>query len=215
GHASARFANGQQRVSAEATVLGAKSRTVTAHVERRLEAIRGIAPHRSRSIRTLAGYADHTDCNLATLAFSAGVDLDRLLVNTRFKAPFGQSPFAFRRGLAFEQILRNKNYALVFDLLRTEMEFPVTDVRFRNLRDSFPKTSAGMLLRAQETLAELRRILRGDPTALNLIDGAVMQTSIGGVAAFFEADALAMRSAAQLHVAEVKSFPRVDDRIDP
>lgn len=189
-------------------------RTVSAHVQRHLEEIRGDAPRRSKNVRALAAYADHSDCNLATLAFASDVDLDRLLLKTQFEAPFGQSPFAFRRGLTFEQILRNRNYAAVIDILRKEMGFPVADVKIVNLRDGYPKTSVGMLLRAQETRGQLERILKADPAAANLIDGAVLQASVGGVRAFFEADALAARSAAQLHVAEVKSFPKVDDRID-
>jgi hypothetical protein len=187
---------------------------VSARVERRLEVIRGGAPRRSPTVRALAGFADHTDCNLASLAFTAGVDLDHLLDKTRLEAPFGQSPFAFRRGLAFEQLLRDKNYAAVIHLLRTEMLFPLSDVRIVNLREGYPKNTAGMRMRESETRAQLERILRHHPEAPNLIDGAVLQTSIGGLPAFFEADALAARSAEQLHVAEVKSFPCVDDRID-
>jgi hypothetical protein len=198
----------------EETVSKAIIPSTSAHVLRRLEEIRGDAPRRSKNVRALAAYADHSDCNLATLAFASDVDLDRLLLKTQFEAPFGPSPFAFRRGLAFEQILRNKNYAAVIDILRKEMSFPVADVRIVNLRDGYPKTSVGILIRAQETRSQLERILKADPDAANLIDGAVLQASVGGVQAFFEADALAARSAAQLHVAEVKSFPKVDDRID-
>ena len=67
-----------------------------------LQTIRGEAPRRTPSVRTLAAYAQHTDCNLATLGFAAGVDFDRLLKDTPYQAPFGQSPFAFARGLQFE-----------------------------------------------------------------------------------------------------------------
>jgi hypothetical protein len=195
-------------------VLGARTATISIRLERRLEEIRAGAPRRSPTVRALAAYADHTDCNLATLAFAACVDLDHVLAETRLEPPFGQSPFAFRRGLIFEQILRDKNYAALINLLRTEMGFPLTDVRIVNLRDGYPRTKAGMFLRAQETRAQLKRIIKGHPAAPNLIDGAVLRTSIGGRMAFFEADALATRSAGQLHGAEVKSFPKVDDRID-
>jgi len=188
--------------------------SASARVQERLKEIRGDAPRRSKNVRALAGFAEHSDCNLATLAFASDVDLDRLLLKTQFQAPFGQSPFAFRRGRTFEEILRSKNYAAAIDLFRKELGFPIGDVRIANLRDSFPKNKAGMLLRAQETRRHLERILRADPKAANLIDGAVLPATIGGVRAFFEADALAARSAGKLHVAEVKSFPKVDDRID-
>jgi hypothetical protein len=48
-----------------------------------------------------------------------------------------------------------------------------------------------------------------------LIDGAVLSAIIGGRTAYFEADALAAWAAAVIHVAEVKSFPKVDERVDP
>ena len=71
----------------------------------------------------LAAFAQNTDCPLATLGFAAGVDFDRLLFGTRFRAPFGQSPFAIQRGLAFEKMLRDNDYALTLGLLR-EPSFP-------------------------------------------------------------------------------------------
>jgi hypothetical protein len=58
-------------------------------------------------------------------------------------------------------------------------------------------------------------MLRDDPGAPNLIDGAVFETSLGGVRAYFEADAVAARSRGPIRVGEVKSFPVVDDRADP
>jgi hypothetical protein len=163
----------------------------------------------------LATYAQHTDCNLASLGFSAGVDFDQLLKGTTLEAPFGQSPFSYSRGLAFERILRDRNYAPTLELLRTHLKYPIADAKIANLRDGYPPTRTGMLLRSQDTRALLRLIVEGDPTAPNLLDGAVLQTSIGGVQAYFEADGLAARSEGQIHVAEIKSFPKVDDRVDP
>jgi hypothetical protein len=183
--------------------------------ERRLDAIRGGALGRSPTVRVLAAYAQHTDCNLARLGFSAGVDLDQLLKGTDFEAPFGQSPFAYSRGLAFERILREHNYAPTLDLLRTQLKYPVADARIANLRDGYPPTKVGMLLRAQDTRTLLRLIVEGAPTAPNLLDGAVLQATIGGVRAYFEADGIAARSEGQIHVAEIKSFPKVDGRVDP
>jgi hypothetical protein len=61
----------------------------------------------------------------------------------------------------------------------------------------------------------LRQIANNDPRAAHLIDGAVLTTTIAGRSAYFEADALATWSASRIHAAEVKSFPKVDDRVDP
>jgi hypothetical protein len=185
-----------------------------ATLERRLAELRGNAPGRSPSVRVLAAYSRHTDCRLATLAFSAGVDLDRLLAGTRFAPAFGQSPFAFARGLAFEESLRKDDYSALRALLQNGLSFPASP-RILNLRKGSPKSAEGMSLRARETRDLLRRIIQGSPDAPHLIDGAVLRTTVGGRLAHFEADALAARGPDQIRVAEVKSFPKVDDRVDP
>jgi hypothetical protein len=69
--------------------------------------------------------------------------------------------------------------------------------------------------RARDTADLLRRIAQGDPVAPHLIDGAVLAASVGGLIAYFEADALAALAGGEVRVAEVKSFPKVDDRVDP
>lgn len=194
--------------------MSAIRKTRSAGDEQRLIEIRGGAAHRSPTVRALAAYSEHTDCQLATLGFGAGVDFDRLLVGTRFEAPFGQSPFAIRRGIAFESLLRERNYAAVIDLLRSELGFSLADSRIVNLRDGYPPSGEGMLIRARETRSQLQKIVRGEKSAPNIIDGAVLEGSIGGVRAYFEADALATRSEAAIQVAEVKSFPKVDERVD-
>jgi hypothetical protein len=187
----------------------------SAHLDRRLEEIRGGAPRRAPTVRVLAAYAQHTDCRLATLGFAADVDFDRLLKGTLFQSPFGQSPFAIGRGLSFEKILRDNHYAATLDLLRGLLTLPPTGARVMNLRQGYPAGTERMPLRARDTAALLNRIIRGDPTAPHLIDGAVLSASVGGVVAHFEADALAASSGREVRVAEVKSFPKVDDRVDP
>src|SRR5215469_13026023 len=94
-----------------------------------LEHVRSGAPTRSPTVRVLASYASHTDCNLASLGFAARVDFDRLLIGTKFQAPFGRSPFAFSRGTNFERLLRENNYATALRLLQEKMEFAATDAR--------------------------------------------------------------------------------------
>jgi hypothetical protein len=190
------------------------SGTLTAVDERRLDEIRGGAPRRLPNVRVLAAYAQHTDCPLATLAFSAGVDLDQVLKGTRHQPPFGQSPFAFQRGRVFEDLLRRSNYAPTLGLLREALNDPLPAPRIVNLRERHPKTRDCMVLRQRDTRALLELIVKGDPAAPNLIDGAVLRASVGGVEAYYEADALAARTTGEVYAGEVKSFPKVDDRVD-
>src|SRR5262249_43309317 len=101
-----------------------KMRTFPASVENRIAEILGTAPRRTPNVRVLAGYAQHICCKLATLGFAAGVDFDRLLAKSRFQMPFGQSPFAIGRGLAFEKLLRADDYAATRELFRALPGFP-------------------------------------------------------------------------------------------
>lgn len=188
---------------------------MTTRIKSRLQEIRGGAPQRSPNIRVLSGYAQHTSCNLATVGFMAGVDFDRLLTKTRYQMPFGQSPFAIARGFAFEKMLRADDYAAARELFRELPGFPATGARVVNLREGFPKNATAMPRRANATLKLLGEVLKGGPCAPHLIDGAVLTASIGGRTGYFEADALAAWAAATVYAAEVKSFPKVDDRVDP
>jgi hypothetical protein len=186
------------------------STLIASTADPRLEAIRGTAPRRSPTVRALAAYAGHSDCSLATLGFAAGVDFDRLLRGTPYQPTSGQSPFAFARGQQFEERLREKDYALLLGLLEARAGAPLARERIVNLR-----ARESMAERSRKTLDLLGQIVRREPAAPHLIDGAVLRGWIGGVLAYFEADAVAACLGDQLQVAEVKSFPKVDERIDP
>src|SRR5438034_154787 len=181
-------------------------------VAERLAEIRGGAPRRSPNVRALAAYAGHTGCQLATLGFAVGVDFDQMLKGTKYAPQTGQSPFAFQRGNSFEAMLRKDGYAPTLSLLQSEMRFSPEEGRVVNLRVGFPRNPSGMDQRATATRELLGAILKGKRDAANLIDGAVLQTMIGGLRANFEADAIAARIGASLHAGEVKSFPVVDGR---
>jgi hypothetical protein len=163
----------------------------------------------------LAAYSGHTDCGLAALAFTESVDVDRLLVGTRYQAQFGQSPFAIARGMQFEQSIRADGYARVLELMRERMQFSVDDAKVVNLRVGYPRNRDGLEQRAVATRRLIGRVLEGSQEAPNLLDGAVLTGEIAGTTAYFEADAVAARFDGPIHAGEVKSFPVVDGRPEP
>jgi hypothetical protein len=95
------------------------------------------------------------------------------------------------------------------------MGFAIADAKIADLRRIYPKNRNGMKLRADHTRSLVRQMMMGLATAPNLIDGAVLKANIGGLPAWFEADALAARFGGAIHVGEVKSFPVVDGQADP
>jgi hypothetical protein len=180
-----------------------------------MDAIRGKARKRTPTVRALAAFSGHTACPTATLAFAAEVDLDQLPNGTAYEMPFGASPYHFSRGESFEALVKRDRYGLLLGLLRDRLGFAVSDAKVVDLRSAYPKNREGLRLRAHETKRLLAEIARKDPEAVNLIDGAVLTTEIGGKPAYFEADSLAARFGGDLHVGEIKSFPVVDERGDP
>ena len=180
----------------------------------RLDALRGEAPRRSSNVRELARFAANSTCNLANVGFAARVDFDKLLRKTRFEAPFGQSPFAFRRGNRFEEMLRVDGHAPLLGLMGETLGYDVKGAKVANLRQGFPRNRAGFQARAEKTRELVGAIARDEKGAPNLLDGAVLGRTIGGVEAHFEADAVAAHFGKPIHVGEIKSFPTVDGQAD-
>jgi hypothetical protein len=180
-----------------------------------LVAVRGTAPLRTQSVRDLAAFAQIAGCDLAALAFASGTDLDRVLTDTSFEVPFGQSPFAIQRGNRFEQqVGADANFGPLLGLLQTELNFAATEVRVLDLRQ-LASADRDRSKRAHDTKAALRDMLRGDPQAFNLVAGAILEVPLLGRTVRFEADALAFQVGGELRVLEIKSFPTVDGRADP
>lgn len=185
-----------------------------AAADQRLDALAGKAPRRSPNVRTLAKYAANSECALAAVGFAAHVDFDRLLTKTRFEVPYGQSPFAFRRGNLFEERLRKDGYAPTLQLFKEHLGYDPANARVETLRKGFALNRKGLEARAVRTAELVGMITAGAKDAPNLIDGAVLTREIGGVPAYFEADAVAAHFEKPVRVGEIKSFPTVDGQAD-
>jgi hypothetical protein len=173
-------------------------------------------PLRRPNVRNLATQATLSNCGLATLGFALGVNFDRIVEGTSVEVPFGQSQFAFARGQQFERYLTKDSCKVLFSALSTDVGFDRSSTNMIDLRSMFPPNLAGMADRALKTKQVLADVIAGKPASPNLIVGAVFKTTIAGVDAFLEADAVAAHdsSGATIYTGEVKSFPIVDGRID-
>jgi hypothetical protein len=171
----------------------------------------------SPTVARLASYARHGQCQMAGLAFAEGVDLAKLLAGTELAAAFGQSGFAFARGITFEARVKEDQgegvcrYGPLLALLREHLDFDLSDVRTLNLRLLHPgRSREAMAARAEETRRLLREMAQNREAPPNLIDGAVLKETVGGRTAYYEADGIAFRLRSQLVIIEIKSFPIVD-----
>jgi len=176
-----------------------------------LDRVRGRAAAMTPNVRRLAAFANVHSCPIAVVAFAARVDTNRVLAGTSVEMPFGQSPFAIGRGVAFENLLRRHGHA---DLRRVLTEGLGTDfslAAIENLREGYPPNRTGLALRARVTRSRMAEIATG-PQEPVVLDGAVLRSDVGGLPAYFEADEMAIGVAGQIIVGENKSWPVVDGK---
>lgn len=196
------------------------TRTALPSLGPRLDAIRGATtPIRRPNVRSLATYARLSKCGLASLTHGLGIHSDRLLDGLKtspLQSPFGQSLFAMTRGQMFENYLIRNDGAVLVAALQRDMGFSLTTPRIVDLRKRSPRNYRGLQLRVNHTKQLLLDIIENRHDAPHLIIGAVFETTIAGMPAFLEADAVAARDSGtpRIYTGEIKSFPVVDGRID-
>lgn len=176
-----------------------------------LDRVRGRAKEARPSVRRLAAFANVHACPTAAVAFAARVDTNRALAGTALEMPFGQSPFAIGRGLAFEGLLRSQGHAPLRQALTDGLGVDFSTAGIENLREGYPPNRTGFALRASVTKSRLLEIV-GNPAEPIVLDGAVLKADVGGLPAWFEADEMAIGVEGKVVVGENKSWPVVDGR---
>ncbi len=176
-----------------------------------LAAVRGRAPGTRPNVRRLAAFANVHSCPTSAVAFAAGVDTNRAFSGSRVEMPFGQSPFAIGRGVAFENLLRQHGHAELRRVLTEGLGVDFGLAPVENLREGYQPNRIGLKMRASVTKNQMKEIVTGTAGPV-VLDGAVLQAEIGGVAAFFEADEMAIGVDGAILVGENKSWPVVDGR---
>ncbi len=176
-----------------------------------LDRVRGRAPTTPANVRRLAAFANVHSCPTAAVAFAARIDTNKVLTGTSMEMPYGQSPFAIGRGVAFEALLRRHGHAELRRVLTEGLGTDFSLAAIENLREGYQPNRAGLTMRARVTSSRMAEIAQApqDPVVL---DGAVLRADIGGIPGFFEADEMAIGVDGQIIVGENKSWPVVDGR---
>jgi hypothetical protein len=176
-----------------------------------LARVRGQAPEIRANVRRLAAFANVHSCPTAAVAFAARIDTNRVLAGTNMEMPFGQSPFAIGRGVAFEALLRRHGHAELRRVLTAGLDTDFTFAAIENLREGYQPNRVGLRMRATVSQTRMAEIA-GGPAEPVILDGAVLEADIGGLPAFFEADEMAIGVGGQIIVGENKSWPVVDGK---
>ncbi|MFZ6005761.1 MAG: hypothetical protein ACOYXM_17695 [Actinomycetota bacterium] len=175
-----------------------------------LDVLAGGAKRTGRSVRGIAQWAHNTGCGTNNAAFAARVDLDQLLKGTPLEAEYGQSRFAIARGQRVERIGRDNNYEKTFEVLDEAFGYPDDGRIALDMRRGHGFGNDALDARAEATKVAVAKIVAGAKDAPNIIDGAVLKADIGGYQARLEADTLGARTGPEFHVAEFKSWAKVD-----
>jgi hypothetical protein len=162
-------------------------------------------------VRRLAAFANVHSCPTAAAAFAARVDTNRALAGTVLEMPFGQSPFAIGRGVAFEAFLRRHGHAELRRVLTVGLGVDFSAAAIENLREGYQPNEKGRMMRASVTRSRMLEIVTS-PSEPVVLDGAVLRADVGGLPAFFEADEMAIGVGGVIVVGENKSWPIVDGR---
>jgi len=179
--------------------------------EAALDRVRGRAPTIRANVRRLAAFANVHSCPTAAVAFAARIDTNRILAGTTAEMPYGQSPFAIGRGIAFEALLRQHGHAELRRVLTEGLGVDFSIAAIENLREGYEPNRTGLTLRASVTRSRMAEIIAAPPEPI-VLDGAVLRADIGGLPAFFEADEMAIGVGGEIIVGENKSWPVVDGR---
>jgi hypothetical protein len=179
--------------------------------EAALARVRGRARTMRPNIRRLAAFASVHSCPTAAVAFAARIDSNHVLAGTTMQVPYGQSPFAIGRGVAFEALLRQHGHAELRRVLSDGLEVDFSLAAIENLREGYQPNREGLLLRASVTRSRMAEITSA-PDEPVVLDGAVLRADVGGLPAFFEADEMAIGVNGEIIVGENKSWPVVDGR---
>jgi hypothetical protein len=170
----------------------------------RLARLRGPVPPRVLDARALAALAANPGCGRRALMDAAGVDKGAVARALGAPERFGQSQFAFARGIAFEARVKADGCAELLRLLGAGEE--------AGEGAALPDlTAAGPEGRAARTRIALAEAPAGRWT---LLDHPLLELRVAGSPAYLEPDAVVVRPDGSWTVIEVKSFPILDGSAD-
>lgn len=162
----------------------------------------GVAP-RALDARALAALAANPGCGRRALLDAAGVDKGAVARALGAPERFGQSQFAFARGIAFEARVKADGCAELLRLLGADA---ASGCHLPDLSAAGPEGRA-----ARTRLALAEAAVSGGWT---LLDHPLLVLDVAGSPAYLEPDAVAVRPDGSWTVVEVKSFPILDGGAD-
>ena len=180
--------------------------------EVRLDDVRGPVPPLAHNARTIAALTTNPGCARRAVMDAAGVDKRAVAARVGYAPPYGQSPFAITRGLAFEAQVKANGCAELLRMLREALKLSIPEVAYHDLNEA--GGNAG-----QDVRHALARRVLGDAARCSdefgtLFDHPLLRLPVGGRSVFLEPDLIAFQFQGVFHVVEIKSFAVIDGQAD-
>jgi hypothetical protein len=180
-----------------------------AETERRLATLRGGQLPQAHNARTIAAMASNPGCPRRAVLDAAATKKQEVAAHAGFPAPYGESPFARNRGIAFEQRLKDEPDKELLALLREVLGLDIGEAGYTDL--NAVGASRDLALRHAYTRQQLTAAPEQRGT---LFDHPLLRFRVGGRHAYLEPDLIAFRHGGTFHVVEIKSFAVIDGRAD-
>jgi hypothetical protein len=186
----------------------------SAGTERRLEMLRGGQLPQAHNARTIAALASNPGCARRAVLDAAATRKQELAAHAGFPSPYGESPFARNRGIAFERRLKDEPDKELLTLLREVLDLDIAEAGYTDL--NAPGWNAvGASRDPAVRHAHTRQQLTAAPQRRGtMFDHPLLRFRVGGRHAYLEPDLIAFRHDGTFHVVEIKSFAVIDGQAD-
>src|SRR5215469_7086856 len=104
-----------------------------AETDRRLAMLRGGQLPQAHNARTIAALASNPGCARRAVLDAAATRKQELAAHAGFPSPYGESPFARNRGIAFERSLKDEPDKELLALLREALDLDIAEAGYTDL----------------------------------------------------------------------------------
>jgi hypothetical protein len=182
--------------------------------ERRLARLRGGQLPQAHNARTIAALASNPGCARRAVLDAAATKKQELAAHAGFPSPYGESPFARNRGIAFERSLKDEPDKELLSLLREALDLDIAEAGYTDLNAPGWNAPGGNRDPAVRHAYTRQQLTAAPEQRGTLFDHPLLRFKVGGRYAYLEPDLIAFRHDGTFHVVEIKSFAVIDGQAD-
>jgi hypothetical protein len=145
---------------------------------------------------------------------AAATRKQELAAHAGFPSPYGESPFARNRGIAFERHLKDEPDKELLTLLREALDLDIAEAGYTDLNAPGWNAVGGSRDQAVRHAYTRQQLTAAPEQRGTMFDHPLLRFRVGGRHAYLEPDLIAFRHDGTFHVVEIKSFAMIDGQAD-